>query len=165
MKKKLTSIVAGSVVGASLLFGGTMALASSWGWINFPNGAELQYESVDNARLDLYSSVQIVEDFNGNYTIKPEHIVKSITDARGNSVDFSALEVTYQLIKYDQASRQYVYEDISSENALKSDGTFNLEKHGSILTTYSYSYPVPYLASPTVYSTIEKTVLVDVAIF
>ncbi|MBP1045502.1 hypothetical protein I6N96_04380 [Enterococcus sp. BWM-S5] len=165
MKKKLTFIIAGSIIGVSLLFGGTLALASSWGWISFPNGAELQYESIDNAGLEIYSTVQVVEDYNGNYTIKPEHLVKSITDVKGNPVDYSALEVTYQIIKYERASQQYIYEDITSEDALKADGTFNLEAYTPILTTYSYSYPVPYLAGPTVYSTIEKTVTVDVSIF
>lgn len=165
MKKKVIFIIAGSIVAVSFLFGGTLALASSWGWIIFPNGAEMQYDSVDNASLETYSTVQIVEDYNGNYVVKPEHLIKNITDARGNSVDFSALEVTYQIIKYDRGSQQYQYEAISSEDAIKADGTFNLEKHDTILTTFSYTYPVPYLANPTVFSTIEKTVTVDISIF
>ncbi|GGC78425.1 hypothetical protein [Enterococcus wangshanyuanii] len=158
MKKKMVILLCGITLLAGISsLGGLYAYA--YGWIIVGENGELQYETVDQASIEIYSEVSHSRSHeNGKWlsTLKPKDLVKSVKDRKGNEVDYSNLEVSFKV--YDKAKSSFV--DISENEVLNTNGTFNFDKFNDFQVTFKYTYnSMPGTQEKYVLpSTISKTV-------
>lgn len=152
MKKRMLAVLCGIVIIGGMSLGGFFAYAAEW-FIVGDNGV-MVYQTIDQARIDVYSDVTHERSReNGQWVsaLKPEHLVKSVKDMQGNEVDFSELDVSYQVYDYIAGTLK----DVPETEALNGNGTFNFDRFKEYRVTYTYTYDATYKSG---YSTIESTI-------
>lgn len=158
MKNRIKIVLCGIMVCIGIGLGSIYAYAS--GWITLPGNGEMYYEEIDKASIELYSEVTQERGYNedGEWVcvLKPKDLVRSVIDRQGNEIDFSNLEVSFK--GYDPRIRSFV--ELSEDEALNPDGTFNTDKNYDFQVTFKYTYnSMPSVRkSDVTLSTISKTI-------